>query len=117
MREETRQVYYCDHCRKYGLSKANIKKHEQFCFGNPENVPRCFDGCAFLSQGLSPDGGRYYKCSKQNIGMFTKKQIVLGRKIADFNAIEMPIGMCSHFEVEKYPDSAGDANFDDLFNS
>jgi len=30
------KAYHCSYCKKYGLSKAWIKKHEQKCFLNPE---------------------------------------------------------------------------------
>lgn len=100
MKEVKTTVYKCDHCRKYGLSKSNIKKHEQFCFKNPENVPICFQGCEFLSSGSSDEGGKYFRCDKKKCGLISKKQIILGRKVGDFGAIAMPMEHCSDFRNE-----------------
>lgn len=32
----TQIAYRCSYCKKYGLSKSHIQKHEKSCFGNPE---------------------------------------------------------------------------------
>ena len=29
------KAYHCSYCKKYGLSKSNIKSHEANCFRNP----------------------------------------------------------------------------------
>lgn len=93
-------IYKCDHCRKYGLSKSNIQKHEQFCFKNPDNVPLCFGGCAHFDTGTNDDGVKFYWCAKKSIGLMSKKQIVLGKNPVTYNAIPMPLEQCSDFENE-----------------
>jgi hypothetical protein len=36
MKELTKKVYYCDHCKKHGLVKHHIKRHESGCLRNPQ---------------------------------------------------------------------------------
>ena len=43
MKELIKKVYYCDHCKKHGLSKPKMEHHEKICFKNPENNRPCFD--------------------------------------------------------------------------
>lgn len=40
MRATTKTVYYCDHCRKHGLSRVAMEKHERVCTLNPERICR-----------------------------------------------------------------------------
>lgn len=40
MREVAKTVYYCDHCRKHGLQRAAMAKHETVCTMNPVRVCR-----------------------------------------------------------------------------
>jgi hypothetical protein len=40
VRSQTKTVYYCGHCRKHGLSRHAMEKHEQHCTLNPERVCR-----------------------------------------------------------------------------
>lgn len=40
MREKTKKVYYCDFCKKHGLSRAAMVKHEVHCTMNPERLCR-----------------------------------------------------------------------------
>jgi len=40
MRVETKQVYYCDHCRKHRLMRSAMEKHELYCTMNPERTCR-----------------------------------------------------------------------------
>lgn len=40
MRVLIKKVYYCDHCKRHGLSRAAMEKHERYCTLNPERVCR-----------------------------------------------------------------------------
>lgn len=40
VREVAKTVFYCDHCRKHGLSRAAMEKHEAGCTMNPVRVCR-----------------------------------------------------------------------------
>lgn len=42
------KAYHCSYCKKYGLSKSNISKHEKSCFRNP--VTRSCATCANYAQ-------------------------------------------------------------------
>lgn len=42
----TQTAYHCSYCKKYGLSKGHIKKHEDNCFKNP--ITRSCATCANL---------------------------------------------------------------------
>lgn len=36
MKTITKPVYYCDFCKKKGLSRFHMEKHEKHCTGNPD---------------------------------------------------------------------------------
>lgn len=38
MRTRTVKRYYCDHCKKAGLSRFHMEKHERGCTANPNRV-------------------------------------------------------------------------------
>lgn len=40
MKELSRVVFYCDFCRKHGLSRAAMERHEAVCTLNPRRVCR-----------------------------------------------------------------------------
>lgn len=40
MREVTKIVFYCDHCRRHGLRRSAMAKHEAVCTMNPTRVCR-----------------------------------------------------------------------------
>lgn len=42
MNAKTKTVYYCDHCKKHGLSRPAMENHERKCVRNPVRV--CFWG-------------------------------------------------------------------------
>jgi hypothetical protein len=37
---KTKKVYYCDFCKKHGLSRVAMEKHECHCTLNPERICR-----------------------------------------------------------------------------
>jgi hypothetical protein len=49
MKEKQKTVYYCDHCKKHGLSRHHMVNHEKFCSLNPENANPC-SGCIFMEE-------------------------------------------------------------------
>jgi hypothetical protein len=49
MKELTKKVFYCDHCKKHGLNKGSMMKHEKWCDSNPENKKAC-SGCMYLEE-------------------------------------------------------------------
>jgi hypothetical protein len=54
MKELTKKIYYCEHCKKHGLSKGHMAFHEKWCDNNPENKKACI-GCANL-ESVEIDG-------------------------------------------------------------
>lgn len=38
MTTKTKTVYYCDYCKKHGLSRAAMEKHETKCTLNPDRI-------------------------------------------------------------------------------
>jgi hypothetical protein len=50
METKIKKVYYCDHCKKHGLSASIISRHEKYCRLKPENRHKCFDMCKFLER-------------------------------------------------------------------
>lgn len=49
MKEQTKKVFYCDHCKKHGLSKGAMVLHEKWCDSNPENKKAC-TYCMYLKE-------------------------------------------------------------------
>lgn len=49
MKELTKKVFYCDYCKKHGLSKSSMSRHEKWCNYNPENRRAC-EGCINLEE-------------------------------------------------------------------
>lgn len=81
MKEKVKNVYYCDHCKKHGLSKSAMVMHEVRCNKNPNNKRACF-GCQFLEKVEqvmyidTPMGGEIerkinvLKCKVQNMYVY-----------------------------------------------
>lgn len=40
MKTIIKKVYYCDFCKKHGLSSGSLKKHEKHCTNNPNRFCR-----------------------------------------------------------------------------
>lgn len=93
MRERQTTVYYCDHCSKKGFYKANIKKHEETCFGNPDNVPACFqwvEGIRSKCEHLVKNSDKgFYFCSNYNRVLHTKRSEVMKYPIPE-DSLLMP---------------------------
>jgi len=49
MESKTKQVYYCDHCKKHGLVRSAMERHELICKKNPDNHRPCFQ-CVHLDK-------------------------------------------------------------------
>lgn len=49
MYSKTKTVYYCQFCKKHGLSKQKMEYHEKTCNQNPENKRACHD-CIILDK-------------------------------------------------------------------
>jgi hypothetical protein len=99
MKQAIKPVYYCDFCKKKGLSKHAMVKHEKFCSGNPENNVAC-QGCVNLEEtvvaygysydtlgegyGVIPDGGYQerkttgFRCKKLNKDFYPLKCVRKG---------------------------------------
>lgn len=87
---KTKEVYYCDHCKKHGLSKYLMTKHEKFCGSNPANRHACYQDCKHLKTATrSTDdtckGSTYFYCDK------------VGKMLHSFGAVSRKL-------PEKYPD-------------
>lgn len=49
MKTKTKEVYYCEHCKKHGLVKYMMIYHEKICNKNPENNRACIY-CYYLEK-------------------------------------------------------------------
>ena len=83
MKEINKPVYYCDHCKKHGLSKHKMIYHELVCNYNPDNRRPCFN-CQNLTKkeiSISKDYGfgetfETYDllfCNEKKIFLYTPK--------------------------------------------
>lgn len=52
------KAYHCSYCRKYGMAKAWIKKHEEKCFHNP--ITRSCMTCANFDKKTLRHEGEIY---------------------------------------------------------
>lgn len=43
--KENVTVYSCEYCKKKMFLKSAMERHEQRCYGNPENNRPCLNGC------------------------------------------------------------------------
>lgn len=109
---KTKEVYYCEYCKRHGLSKGAMRHHEKICHENPNNHRPCFR-CKYLTKGdaiahsESTGGGEYthnvsvLKCSVRNVFMYTPINEIKGNM---FNLNEenetMPIE-CNLFDTHE----------------
>ena len=113
MKIETKIIYRCEFCKKYGLSKGGMKRHELICFHNPENKRPCFE-CNFLSKKTttihhdSPMGGdieekvTLFYCKKKEAYLYTpQNDIRRNWKDTGEESISMPIE-CTDFKEREY---------------
>ncbi len=104
MREQTKVVYYCEFCKKYGLSKGSISRHEKLCFHNPNNIRPCLN-CAALGKReefieynyptneWGNQGDRIvsvFYCKKKNINLHPP-QVDIKKNHLDVESESMPI--------------------------
>ena len=79
----TKKVYYCEHCKKHGLSKPQMIYHEKVCNRNPENKRSCFQCQNLIKKDVevSKDYGHgetfetynFLFCTEKNIFLHTPK--------------------------------------------
>ena len=68
MRIETKKVYYCEFCKKHGLSSGHMGKHERHCTGNPDRE------CRFCHDDVTPkDGAERRALAKRLFPMVMKE--------------------------------------------
>lgn len=92
MKSKLKTVYYCDHCKKKGLVKSKMKRHEKLCNANPANKRPCFN-CEYLTKrqtsiyidqpDYGSDGERrvdLFYCTKHEQFKYTPKNQVKGNR-------------------------------------
>ena len=78
MYSKTKEVYYCQFCKKHGLSKSKMEYHENICTSNPSNKRACHD-CMNLDKKditLYFDTGEFGEQSVQKSCLFCHKRNV-----------------------------------------
>lgn len=66
MKTKIKDVYYCDHCKKHGLSRLAMVKHENVCYLNPINAHPCRD-CRWMEAE-----GVYNRCRKLDVYLHSR---------------------------------------------
>lgn len=91
MKSKTKEVYYCEHCDKHGLSKLKMELHEKVCSKNPVNDRPCFH-CRHLDKKEAEINGNYYNgsewerkvdllyCTKKKMFLYTPKNQIKGNQ-------------------------------------
>jgi hypothetical protein len=81
--KENVTIYECDFCKKNYRVKTACEKHENFCYKNPTNTPKC-SGCNHLEEyqkeiWYDTFGGermmkrKAFRCKAQGIGLYPLK--------------------------------------------
>ena len=52
----TKKVYYCDFCKKHGLSSGHLQQHEKHCTNNPKRICGVCD-----RKGVDTEGIKFIK--------------------------------------------------------
>lgn len=107
MKTKIKEVYYCEFCKKHGLSKHKMQYHEKICYKNPENKRACYD-CEILRKKNANivfdnyDGSirttlmEVLYCEKRDIYLYPPKVTHKGNALElDKENIEMP-RECEH---------------------
>lgn len=108
MKTKLKEVYYCEYCKKHGLSKYQMNYHESICSKNPENFRPCFN-CIYLDKnettitfdsylgGVETKRNLLY-CNKKEIFLYTPKNEAKGNQyeLEDGN-YPMP-KECEHYQ-------------------
>ena len=114
MKSKTVTLYSCDFCRKKLQRKPAMERHEEFCYMNPVNTPKC-SNCEFLKQVEKTiyfdafDSGEHsrkvksFQCTKLNKELYPLS--VVRRGIVDdypetFEGAELMPTKCESFEFK-----------------
>jgi hypothetical protein len=103
MKSKTKEVFYCEHCKKHGLSKSKMEYHEKACSKNPLNDRPCFH-CKNLDKKETEIYGNYYNgsewerkvdllyCTEKKCFLYTPKNQIKGNHfdLGDDENIPMP---------------------------
>lgn len=112
MKNKIKAVYYCEFCKKYGLSKYHMEKHEKGCVNNPENFVPCFSGCINLTRKDAFIYGNYYDgsewerkienlfyCDAKRIFLYTRKNQIK-QNFYDLDEVnELMPKVCDKFDM------------------
>jgi hypothetical protein len=115
MKTRTKPVYYCEHCKKHGLSKPAMEHHENICHKNPENFRPCFD-CVRLTKKRTtifhdyPDGSQseipvdILYCQAHNKFLHTPQNEIRGNvfDLGDYLNEPMPKECLEQVDYETY---------------
>lgn len=110
MKSKTKEVYYCEHCNKHGLSKVKMEYHEKVCSKNPANDRPCFH-CIHLDKNTTKIYGEYYNgeewsrqvdllcCNKKDVFLYTPKNQIKGNQFDLGDEVNEPMPIkCEIFE-------------------
>ena len=123
MKTKTKPVYYCDHCKKHGLSRPAMAHHEAICRSNPANLRPCFDCVNLTKSGTTifydnPDGTDDERtvsvmyCSAHKKCLHTPQNAIKGNvlDLGDYLNEPMPLECNEQITFERYHRD----NFEDL---
>jgi len=115
MKTELKKVYYCDYCKKHGLSAGSISRHERFCKLNPVNKCKCFNHCVSLKKSAKlisphcdPESSYSYKTTFTCMLTGQKMYSYLLEKKANFKSeyikdlVRMPLECNLYKEMSSY---------------
>lgn len=118
MKKITKDVFYCDHCKKHGLSRHSMKYHETICRKNPDNIHPCYTCAHFeIDEGFVEKyyvaGGevqstdvpyKHWMCKKQGIdlhNMVAKNKGLIEKYPEQFSDTQLMPSICDLWEIDK----------------
>ena len=101
MKTKLRNIYRCDHCNKYYISKYHAERHEKYCRENPNNQHACFKDCKHLTSGQDEEG-KYFTCDITGKSLFSyRAEATLHYASRDGFHKRMPLE-CEHYVIMSF---------------
>lgn len=100
MTTKTQEVHYCDYCNKHLFRKKAMQKHEDRCYANPINQPKCYECQHFNVEMRDDNNGDLIRgtwvCKKKNIELISIVALKKGKDEIYLDRTVTPIE-CSDF--------------------
>ena len=116
MRTKKLNTYWCEFCRKHGLSASHIAKHEKHCTGNPNRKCRMCDAAGLTQKPMAELVACLPTWYREDwidpvVQPLTERQIVAGMKDLIELADGCPACILAAMRQRRIPHYAADWDF------